>query len=53
MTMESFSTEHGNRYSAYGWEIDHIRLRTFGGSDGISDLRPLHWRNNILRVFQC
>lgn len=36
--------EYGNRKSSYGWEIDHISP---GGSDSISNLRPLQWENNV------
>ena len=35
---------HGNRNSQYGWEIDHISP---GGSDDLSNLRPLQWENNV------
>ncbi len=35
--------EYGNRKSDYGWEIDHISP---GGSDSLSNLRPLQWENN-------
>lgn len=35
---------YGNRDSEYGWEIDHISP---GGSDQLSNLRPLQWQNNV------
>ena len=37
-------SEYGNRNSNYGWEIDHISP---GGSDILSNLRPLQWQNNV------
>lgn len=40
---------HGDRNSQYGWEIDHIRPESQGGSDELSNLRPLQWQNNVSR----
>lgn len=39
--------QHGNRNSIYGWEIDHIKPVEQGGTDELSNLRPLQWENNL------
>ncbi len=36
-------SDHGNRNSQYGWEVDHINPSS---NDSLSNLRPLQWENN-------
>lgn len=39
-------SQHGNRDSTYGWEIDHINPVANNGSDDLSNLQPMNWANN-------
>lgn len=39
-------SQWGNTDSKQGWEIDHIKPESDGGSDALSNLRPLQWKNN-------
>ena len=41
--------DYGNRNSVAGWEIDHIKRVSDGGTDDLSNLRPLHWKSNVGR----
>ena len=37
---------HDQPTSDYRWEVDHIVPRRHGGTNRLSNLRPLHWENN-------
>lgn len=57
-TPESFSHFRKDVYGAsmfraiygreepWGWEIDHIKPVSKGGTDDLDNLRPLQWQNN-------
>lgn len=37
---------YGKRDTKYGWEVDHCKPTSKGGSNDLGNLYPLHWRNN-------
>jgi 5-methylcytosine-specific restriction endonuclease McrA len=39
-------TDHGDTSSVYGWEIDHIKPSSLGGSNQLTNLQPLQWERN-------
>lgn len=45
-----FRSYYENQSSEYGWVIDHIKPLEQGGTDDISNLRPLHWKNNARKA---
>lgn len=34
-------------HGEYGWDIDHKRPKSKGGSDNIRNLQALHWEANL------
>lgn len=44
--------DYGNRTSLYGWEIDHLRAPSDGGTNHPSNLRALHWENYVAKQEQ-
>ncbi|MHB1206954.1 MAG: HNH endonuclease [Rhodospirillaceae bacterium] len=43
-------SDYGNRQSKHGWEVDHIHPAGRGGSDALSNLRPLHCIANAAHI---
>lgn len=39
-------SDHGDRSSKYGWEIDHVTPTAWGGLDVHANKRPLHCKLN-------
>jgi 5-methylcytosine-specific restriction endonuclease McrA len=39
--------EHGDRSDIWGWEIDHIKPASLGGTDDLNNLQPLNCANNV------
>lgn len=35
------------QHGEYGWDVDHHHPKSKGGSDQMSNLKPLHWEANI------
>jgi hypothetical protein len=41
MAKDKYGTE-----TALGWEIDHVYPDSKGGTDNLTNLRPMQWENN-------
>ncbi|MCL5268801.1 MAG: HNH endonuclease [Bacteroidetes bacterium] len=37
---------YGDIQSQFGWEIDHVRPVSEGGTDALINLEPMQWENN-------
>ena len=45
-----FRSHYNRTDSEYGWIIDYIKPLSDGGTDEISNLRPLQWENTIRKA---
>ena len=42
-------TAYGDENSKFGWDLDHIVPKSRGGTNAMSNLRPMHYSNNRAR----
>lgn len=38
-------SEYGNHADALGWEVDYVVPKSEGGTNDISNLKPIQWKN--------
>ena len=41
--------KHGDRDDDRGWEMDHEKPKSEGGTDELGNRRPVNWRINVER----
>ena len=41
--------DYGDEDSKFGWNIDHRKPISAGGSDEDSNIRAMHWENNLAK----